>query len=123
MAKATFWQKGETIDYVNLGDTLIQADTVVLYGSRLGIAGYNIAPGETGTLHMTGVFSLPKDYGDSGKALTAGQDVYWDSEADCIKAAMTSEESAVPGFATAVHGFAVASAFTTDRTALIKINA
>ena len=74
---------------------------------------------------MTGVFELPKDYGDSGKALTAGQEVYWDSVNSCIKAAVAQvvAEGAVTTEASAVHGFAVKAALTTDQTCLVKINA
>lgn len=125
MAKAAFWQRGESLDYTNSGDTKIEANTIMLYGSRLAVVGCDIAPGETGSLHVTGVFELPKDYGDSGKALTAGQEVYWDSVNSCIKAAVAQvvAEGAVTTEASAVHGFAVKAALTTDRTCLVKINA
>ena len=71
------------------------------------------------------MFELPKDYGDSGKALTAGQEVYWDNGNSCIKAAVAQvvTEGAVTTEASAVHGFVVAAALTTDQTCLVKINA
>ena len=125
MAKAAYWERGEAIDYTNSGETTIEANTIVLYGSRLGIAGCDIAPGETGSLHVSGIFELPKDYGDSGKALTAGQEVYWDNTNSCIKAAIAQvvAEGLVTTEASAVHGFAVAAAGTTEKTCLVKINA
>ena len=80
MASASFWQRGEAIDYTNSGDTKIDANTIIAYGSRVGVAGCDIAPGATGSLHMTGVFEVPKEYAASDKALTAGQNVQWDNE-------------------------------------------
>ncbi len=125
MATAAYWQRGESLDYTNAGDTKIAANTVLLYGSRLAIAGGDIAPGETGSIHVSGVFELPKDYADSGKAITAGQEVYWDSDNSCIKAAVAQvvTQGAVTTEASAVHGFAVAAAATAATTVLVKINA
>lgn len=124
MATAKFWQKGERIDYVNGTGSKIAANTVILYGSRLAVAGADIEAGEKGALVVEGVFELPKDYGDSGKAITAGQEVYWDDDNSCIKAAVAQAvtEGAVTTEASAVHGFAVAAALTTDKTVLVKIN-
>ena len=68
---------------------------------------------------------MPKDYGDSGKALTAGQEVYWDNTNSVIKAAVAQvvAEGAVTTEASAVNGFVVAAAATTDQKCLVKINA
>lgn len=129
MATAEFWQRGETLDYTNSGDTKIAAGTIILLGSRLGVAGCDIPAGETGSLHVNGVFEMPKDYGDSGKALTAGQEVQWDSVNSCIKAAVAQvvgtggDAGKVTTEASPVHGYVVAAALTTDRTCLVKINA
>ena len=129
MAKGTYWQRGESIDYTNSGSSKIDANTVVLYGSRLGIVGADIPAGATGSLLVEGVYELPKEYADSGKALTAGQEVYWDSEDSCIKAAVAmvigtgGDAGKVTTAPSAVHGFAVAAAASAAQTALIKINA
>lgn len=125
MAKASYWQRGESIDYTNSGDSKIEANTVILFGSRIGIAGTDIAAGETGSLIVSGVFELPKDYAASDKAITAGADVYWDNSNSCIKAAVAQvvAEGAVTTEASAVHGFAVAAAASADQTVLVKINA
>lgn len=125
MAKAKFWQKGESIDYVNGTGSKIDANTIILYGSRLAVAGCDIAAGEKGSLYVSGVFEMPKDYGDSGKALTAGQEVYWDNTNSVIKAAVAQvvAEGAVTTEASAVNGFVVAAAATTDQKCLVKINA
>ena len=52
MAKAAFWQRGESLDYKNTGDTKIDANTILLYGSRLAVVGCDIAPGETGSMRL-----------------------------------------------------------------------
>lgn len=129
MAKAKFWQKGESIDYVNGTGSKIDANTIILYGSRLAVAGCDIADGEKGSLYVSGVFEMPKDYGDSGKALTAGQEVYWDNDNSCIKAAVAmvigtgGDAGKVTTEPSAVNGFVVAAALTTDQKCLVKINA
>lgn len=125
MAKATYWQRGDALDYTNGGSAKIEANEVIVFGTKIGVAGTDIAVGELGSLIISGIFEMPKDYGDSGKALTAGQEVYWDAVNGCIKAAVAQvvAEGAVTTEASAVHGFAVAAAASADQTALIKINA
>lgn len=51
MGKAEYWQRGETLDYKNTGTATIEANTVVIFGSRIGVAGTDIMPGEVGSLH------------------------------------------------------------------------
>lgn len=125
MAKGTYWQRGESIDYTNSGDTTLAANTVVLYGSRLGIVAADIPAGKTGALLVEGVYELPKEYADSGKALTAGQEVQWDNSNSYIKAAVAQvvAEGAVTTEASAVHGFVVAAAASAAQKVLVKINA
>ena len=122
---ATYYQRGEALDYTNGSGAKINAGDVVVFGARIGIAGCDMADGETGTIHVEGVFELPKDYGDSDKALTAGQAVYWDAVNSCIKAAVAQvvAEGLVTTQASAVNGYAVAAALTTDKTVLVRINA
>lgn len=125
MASADYWQRGETLDYINGTGAKINAGDILLLGDRLGVAGCDIPDGAAGSVHVTGVFKMPKDYGDSGKALAIGQAVYWDDTNGCIKAAVAQEVSggSVSTEATPVHGYAAAPALTTDQTAYIKINA
>ena len=60
MATGTFWQRGEAIDYTTASGSKIEANEIVVLGSRIGIAGTEMANGETGSLHVFGVFELPK---------------------------------------------------------------
>lgn len=113
MAKANFWQRGEALDYVNKTDALIEANTVVVYGHRIGVVGCDIAPGETGSLHVTGVFSLPKD----GAAIEAGNDVFWKDDA------ATASAGSSPSDANLKIGYAAQAATADETTVLVKINA
>lgn len=125
MSKASYWQRGETIDYINRGTMTIEANEVVALVNRLGVAGTNIAPGEKGSLHVTGVFGMPK----GSEEIAAGTDVYY-SEADGLittaegTTAVGEDEGAQTA---AVHnvkaGFAVETAASGDAAVLVKINA
>ena len=72
MSRAAYWQRGEAIDFMNRTEEMIEAGTVVAFGERVGVAATDIPPGETGTLHVEGVFEFPK----GGEAVGAGVDVY-----------------------------------------------
>ena len=54
---AKYWQRGETIDYTATDD-LANGDVVNL-ATRIGVAGDDIAAGETGAVHVVGVFEMP----------------------------------------------------------------
>jgi len=112
MSKAIYWQRGETIDYKNLTDKKIDANTILVIGSRIGIAGTEILPNETGSLHVTGVFKMDKK---PSEAITAGAEVYFDSTAGTITATVSA--SGVKA------GFAVEAAAADDAGVAVKINA
>lgn len=105
---ATYWQRGEAIDYKNTGTATIEAGTCVIVGSVLGVAGTDIPAGEVGSLHVTGVFEIPKK---ASVALTAGQKVTF-TDANGIDAA---------GSGATVFGYAVEAAAAADATALVKL--
>ena len=113
MAKANFWQRGEALDYLNSTDALIEANTVVIYGDRIGVVGCDIAPGELGSLHVTGVFAIPKD----AAAIEAGTNVYWKDNA------ATASPGSSPADANMKIGFAAQAATADETTVLVKINA
>lgn len=105
---ATFWQRGESIDYRNATSKEIKAGDVVVLEGRIGVAGCDIPAGETGSVHVTGVFEVPKD----GSAFAVGAKAYYKAG----DAVFTSEES---GNTTA--GWVVAVAVAGDASAKIKI--
>ena len=67
MSKAAFWQRGEALDYTNTGTKTIEANTIISFGGHIGIAGTDILPGEVGSLHVTGVFEMPKTATGAGE--------------------------------------------------------
>lgn len=67
---AKFWQKGEVLDYK--ASAAVSNGEVVSLGTRIGVAGDNIAAGATGPLHVVGVFEMEKATG----AVTMGAALY-----------------------------------------------
>lgn len=107
MAKtAEYVQRGEAIDYKNSTEAVIPASTVVIFGKHIGVTGNDIAPGETGSLHMIGIFRIPKK---ASVALAAGDDIVF-TDADGVDKATTT-----------VMGYAVEAATAEDATALVRI--
>ncbi len=87
--KAAFWQRGEAIDYKNTTKMTIPANTVVAIGSRVGVAGGDIPPGEIGALHVCGVFEMPKADEDE---IQIGTDVYSTGE-ELLKVQTTGRQA------------------------------
>lgn len=106
---AKYWQRGETIDYT--AEEELKSGDVVDLTTRIGVAGVDIAAGETGAVHVTGVFEMPKATG----AVTVGQALYWDKAAGNITTAAGSSPANTPA------GWAVAAAESDDTTALVKL--
>ena len=93
MSKATYWQKGQTIDYTNPStEAAISAGDVVSLGTRVGVAGTDIPAGAVGSVATEGVFIFP--HSTSGTEITLGAAVYWDGENGVITA--TSGENTIP---------------------------
>ena len=57
--KAIYKQKGESLDYTNNGTAAIEAGELVVIEKHVGVAGCPIKAGETGSLHVVGVFEVP----------------------------------------------------------------
>lgn len=107
MAKATYVQKGETLDYKNGTETAIAAGDVVVLDSRIGIAADNIAAGDTGAVHVVGVFKIAKT---GTAAIAMGKAVYFDGTG--ITSTATSNTAA---------GYAAAAAGASDTSILVKL--
>lgn len=75
MANTTYYQRGEALDYTNTGSDKITVGTVVKIGTRIGIAGDDIAPNAVGTLHVSGVFEFKKT---GSSEIKMGTTVYFD---------------------------------------------
>lgn len=109
MSKAEFWQRGEAIDYTNNTEAAIEANEIVVFGNHIGVAGAPIAIGETGTLHVSGVFEIPKK---SEEKIEMGEDVGYDKTAG--EAKKYSDEDILIGYATE-------AADATDATVKVKL--
>ena len=108
MSKAEFWQRGETIDYVNPTSTIIEANTIIGLGSRIGVAGTNIPPQETGSVHVTGVWEIKKT---DANAVALGSEVFFDGEGI----------TATSGSGTLPAGYAIQAAPAGAKTVLVKL--
>lgn len=111
MTKAVYWQRGESIDYRNDTEEVIEANQVVVLGSRIGVAGTEIWPGQVGSLHVTGVFAFPKQ---ASEEITAGTEIYFDDSAGTASATAGSGVKA---------GFAIEPAAADAAVISVKINA
>lgn len=115
MSKAAFWQRGETLDYKNDTDTKIEANTVISFGSHIGVAGTDILPGELGSLVVTGVFEIDKT---ETEAIEMGTTVYFDGTGITTAAndGATSNPTAYP-----LAGYVAQAAAAADTVILVKL--
>lgn len=66
-----FIEKGEVLNYTATKNIL--SGDLVIIGIIAGVAKTDIAIGESGAVHITGVYSLPK----AAESITQGAKVYW----------------------------------------------
>lgn len=104
---ATYLQRGESLDYLNSTSEAIAAGTIISLVSRIGVAGTTIEPGELGSIHMMGVFEVPKT--DIAE-IPMGTLVYFDGTG--IKKTATG---------TIPAGYAAADAAAADKTVSIAL--
>lgn len=102
-------QKGATIDFTNSGSAKIAAGDVVSLGSRIAVAGTDIAVGATGSVAVCGVFAIPKT---ASLAIEQGDAVYFNVSSKSI----TKTDADVPA------GWAIAAAAAADTEVLVKID-
>lgn len=108
MSKATFWQRGETLDFTNSTNATIEANTIMAVGDIVGVAGTDIEPGETGSLHIAGVFKMPK--ATASEVVAMGKKVYFSTTG--ITATETNNTYA---------GVAAADSSATDADILVRL--
>ena len=106
--KATYWQRGESLDYKNTTDAIIPENTVIAISTRIGVTGTAINPGEVGSLHVSGVFEMPKK--TESEVITLGANVYFDGTG--ITATASGNTPA---------GYAVEKSDATSATVLVKL--
>jgi len=115
MSKAAFWQRGEALDYTNTGTKTIEANTIISFGGHIGVAGTDILPGELGSLHVAGVFEIPKT---ATTAIEMGATVYFDGTGITTAAndGATTNPTAYP-----LAGYAAQAAAAADTVILVKL--
>ena len=104
--KATYWQRGESLDFVNAESTVIEANTIMDLGTRIGVVGTDVNPGEKGSIHVTGVSEIKKT--GTGK-IEMGAAVYYDGTG------ITTTTSETPA------GYAAATAEADAEVILVKL--
>ncbi|AMJ40981.1 DUF2190 family protein [Anaerotignum propionicum] len=107
MAKATYVQEGNSLDYRNVGSEKIEAGDIISLTTRVGVAGTDMEVGSLGSVAVTGVFSMPKATG----AIALGALVYFNT----TQGKITTTNTDVPA------GFAIATATSSDATVLVKL--
>lgn len=109
MAKAIYRNKGETIEYTNPSSTMVvEAGTIVDLTSRIGVAAAEIPAAAVGSVHVVGVYELPKT---ASLKIAAGDLVYFSTSTNAV----TKTNTDVP------CGFAVAAAAADDTVVYVKI--
>lgn len=92
MAK-NYVEDGNTMDWTNNTGADVASGDPVPVGALLGVAHGDIADGEDGVLHMTGVIALAKD---EAEAWSAGDKLYFDADTGFVG---TSESDVLAGTA------------------------
>ena len=123
--KAIYVQKGENLDYKNVTGSLIEAGSIVVMGSLAGVAGTSIPEGEIGSIHMTGVFKMPKK---AGEAISAGTKLFYTEEgltavtggAPAVGEEKTGEDAAVEAGLVTI-GYSVMDAAAEDTDVTVRI--
>ena len=105
--KATYYQRGETLDYTTTES--VEAGAVVPIGTRIGVAAEAIPAGQLGHLHVVGVFAMTKA---NTEEIKQGAVVYYDAAAEAITATADGNTPA---------GYAAADAVTTATSVLVKL--
>lgn len=108
MSAATYLQRGESLDYLNSTSKTIKAGTIIPLVSRIGVAGTTIEPGEFGSVHVIGVFEIPKI---DNSEIPMGTLVHFDGTG--VTAASAAD--------TVPAGYAAATAAAADTTILVKL--
>ena len=88
--KATYWQRSESLDYVNKTDKVIEANSIVDLKTRIAVTGTSINPNETGSIHVTGVYRIKKK---EGEAITFAANVYFNDTDGITPAGCAAEDA------------------------------
>ena len=104
-------QEGEVIDYT--AGSNISAGAVVKIGQILGVALVDIANGETGSVAIEGVYTVPKV---SGAVIAQGESLTWD-----VSAGAFDDNAATPATGDVTGAAAVAAEAAGNGVTLINV--
>lgn len=107
MAKAIFYQRGESVDYRPANDTA--AGSVIVQGGLVGITKLDIPANTLGSIAVSGIYKVVKK---TSEAITTGAVIYWDA----------TNEVATTTAGDIVLGLATADANATDADVLVLLN-
>lgn len=94
-----FVQQGESLEWTNGTGSAVSSGDVVVAGAQVGVAAVDIADSATGTVYMTGIFTVPKV---SAAVIAQGEMVAWDVSASAFDdSAMTPATGDITGACTA----------------------
>ncbi len=113
--KASYWQRGESLDFKNDTDELIEAGTIIALSGRIGVVGSDIFPDKLGSIHVTGVFEIAKT--DASEEIAMGAAVYFDGNGITASESGESEEET----ASTLAGWAAQASAANDETVYVKI--
>lgn len=116
MSKAAYWQRGESLDYMNGTTAVIEANTIIDLKTRIAVAGTSINPGEKGSVHVCGVYEIPKT---GTAAVDMGALVYFDGNG--ITDAADNGKSDSEAVAYTPAGYAAQEADADAATVLVKL--
>lgn len=117
MAK-THVQKGDFLTYTNSSGATILSGSMVLVGSRLGVASGDIPDGLSGELAMAEVHALPKATGEASQ----GAKLYYDADGSPVGGASGDGCLTTTSEANTLVGYAFSAAASGDATVNIKLN-
>ena len=105
---------GDSVAYTNSTGSAITANSVVAMSHTLGVAVTDIANGETGTVAIEGVFTVPKA---SAAVFAQGEKLIWDSSAGAF-----DDSSATPATGDITGGaIAAAAGANGETTCTVKL--
>ena len=112
--KATYWQPGNQIDFVNETSETIPANTVISLGTRIGVAGTDIEPNSKGSIITEGVFILTKT--EASTKINLGDKLCFDGTGIIVE---TEENIKSPENIPA--GWAIQASLANEPTVYVKI--
>jgi predicted RecA/RadA family phage recombinase len=103
-------QRGEVLEYTNNGSSQINDGSVVVIGTKVGVALVNIPAGSMGVVAVNEVFALPKT---SSLAISQGAAVYWNAAQGVATTSATGNTYA---------GYAAKAALASDTVVNVTLN-